>query len=1181
MATARTSGCSTDRQGPPWQGVVVALVVACRTLAVSAGPPVAPSEPLAPEEERTRFTLPPGFAIELVAAEPQIQKPMNLAFDARGRLWVTHSIEYPFAAAAGAEPRDAITILSDFGPDGRARRAERFAEGLNIPIGVLPLGAGHEAIVWSIPHIWKLTDADRDGRAEKREILYGPFDVADTHGNQNAFRLMPDGWVYACHGFRNDSHVRLRGEGPVVMHLQSGNTYRFRPDGSAIEQVTWGQVNPFGLCFDAWGDAYTADCHSKPITQLLRGGCYESFGKPHDGLGFAPPMTGHDHDSTGISGVAVYDADGFPAEYRGCFYVGNVITNVVHRDVPQWRGSSPWIEKPVDFLSCSDLWFRPVDIQLGPDGGLYVADFYNCIIGHYEVDLKHPRRDRERGRIWRVVWRGEGERPATTPLDVAALDAPALVDLLDDPNLAVRTRATLELQARGAAAATAAAALPHDSLGAAQAVWLAHHAGRTPERIAAETTRPSAPLVRSHLLAAAAELATWDDTTRDCVLAQLADPHPVVRRRAAAALARHPHGRQVPPLIDAFAAADAADVQLVHTLKLALRNQLRDAAGLAELAVSIDGMEESRALFVVDLLLATGSGPAADWTFRFLRDRHPDAVELERCVERVARDGSPATLDEVADFAAETLGDDLPRQVGLARALVAGVRQRGEPLPGDGRARQWLAGLATRLLDPRTQPATAWTALPLESRGGQHASPWGVRLRRAADGVELPVFDSIVGGESLTGVLRSAAFVIPARLSFWICGHNGQPGTSPPPVNHVRLVKADTGEVLVRADAPRNDVAQEVRWDLSAWHGERGVLELVDADTGAAYAWLGAGRFDPPVVQQPAEGVLVTTTPVELALDLVETLQLADCLPAVRGLVADGARPPTIRAAGLQAVCAVAGDDAVAEAVDLLAQPNTPATLRIKAAECLGSRESAAARAAVVGALATAPAALQPRLALALASRPAGAAALLATIDAGKASPLLLHDRPLVERLKAGGVDDVERRVAALTAGLPAPEERIREVAAARLAAWTARGGDRERGAAVFRKQCAACHRAAGEGSLVGPQLDGVGNRGAERLLEDMLEPNRNVDAAFRTTILTTADGRLVSGLALREEGGMQVLLDAEGKEVRVPKGEIDEVRLSPLSPMPANFADTLAEPDAIDLLEYLLGLVGRGAPRE
>jgi len=352
-------------------GPLLAVIAALLPLPAPASPPVAPTEALSPAEQQGKFRLPEGFAVELVAAEPDIQKPMNLAFDARGRLWVTHSIEYPFAPREGAPHRDGLTVLSDFGPDGRARKAVRFADDLNIPIGVLPIGNGDEAIVWSIPNIWKLSDTDGDGTADQREILYGPFDFVDTHGDQNSFRLGPDGWVYACHGFRNDSKVKLKGEGEIVLTMQSGNTYRFKPDGSAIEQVTWGQVNPFGMCFDSLGNQFSADCHSRPVTMLLRGGVYESFGKPHDGLGYAPAMTGHDHGSTGIAGALVYDdSEGFPADYQGNLFVGNVITNTIHRDRLQWKGSSPWVEAPEDFLVCDDWWFRPVDLQTGPDGAL-------------------------------------------------------------------------------------------------------------------------------------------------------------------------------------------------------------------------------------------------------------------------------------------------------------------------------------------------------------------------------------------------------------------------------------------------------------------------------------------------------------------------------------------------------------------------------------------------------------------------------------------------------------------------------------------------------------------------------------------------------------------------------------------------------------------------------------------
>ncbi|MFM8578108.1 MAG: hypothetical protein ACKOCN_04815 [Planctomycetaceae bacterium] len=192
------------------------------------------TEPLTPAEQRGKFHLPAGYEIQLVAAEPEIQKPMNLAFDARGRLWVTHSVEYPFAPPPDAARRDGLTVLSDFGPDGRARRASRFAADLSIPLGVLPLadpGDGTTSVVvWSIPHNWKLTDTDGDMVADTRDLLYGPFDFVDTHGDQSSFRMGLDGWVYACHGFRS-RHQRRPG-GAWGLHRDRGQ-HGPRVDGQA------------------------------------------------------------------------------------------------------------------------------------------------------------------------------------------------------------------------------------------------------------------------------------------------------------------------------------------------------------------------------------------------------------------------------------------------------------------------------------------------------------------------------------------------------------------------------------------------------------------------------------------------------------------------------------------------------------------------------------------------------------------------------------------------------------------------------------------------------------------------------------------------------------------------------------------------------------------------------------
>src|SRR5579872_1520725 len=126
---------------------LVGVSVAATSAFLCAGPLVALTEPLTPQEQIQKFHLPPGFEIQLVASEPDIQKPMNLNFDSRGRLWVTHSVEYPWPAEGPNPPRDGVTILDGIGPDGKATKISRFADELNIPIGVLPLYDGQEAIV--------------------------------------------------------------------------------------------------------------------------------------------------------------------------------------------------------------------------------------------------------------------------------------------------------------------------------------------------------------------------------------------------------------------------------------------------------------------------------------------------------------------------------------------------------------------------------------------------------------------------------------------------------------------------------------------------------------------------------------------------------------------------------------------------------------------------------------------------------------------------------------------------------------------------------------------------------------------------------------------------------------------------------------------------------------------------
>jgi putative heme-binding domain-containing protein len=279
------------------------------------------------------------------------------------------------------------------------------------------------------------------------------------------------------------------------------------------------------------------------------------------------------------------------------------------------------------------------------------------------------------------------------------------------------------------------------------------------------------------------------------------------------------------------------------------------------------------------------------------------------------------------------------------------------------------------------------------------------------------------------------------------------------------------------------------------------------------------------------------------------------------------------RKAALEALVKIDARKNAAVLGGVLGDAKSPIGLREQAANLLAQANQSKTRAELLAVLPAAPARLQTVIAAGLAGNAAGAEKLLDAVKTGKASARLLQNPLVARRLEASKLSRVRERIAELTAGLPPAGQEVQDLLNRRRAAFLKAKTDAALGAQVFTKSCAICHQVGGQGAKIGPQLDGVGVRGLDRLLEDVLDPNRNVDQAFRLTTLTLKNGQIVSGLLLKEEGAVLVLSDAQGKEVRVQKDAVDERSTSQVSPMPGNFVDQVSEADFNNLLAYLLTL--------
>ncbi len=1180
----------------------VAMISLCVMSIANAQDPFAagvrPTDPLSPADEQKALLVPEGFEVQFVAAEPDIFKPMNLAFDERGRMWITDSLEYPWAAPLDKPGRDSVKILHDTDGDGKADVIKTFADGLNIPIGIYPYPSRKDektgktiqgAIVYSIPYIWDLRDTDGDDVCDERIKLYGPFGYErDTHGMCNAFRRGFDGWIYACHGFNNISKVA--GKDGHVVEMSSGNTFRFRMDGSRIEHFTHGQVNPFGMCFDPLFNIFTADCHTKPITQLLRGGYYQSFGKPHDGLGFVPEIMSHTHGTTANCGIVAYYGGHFPKEWEGMFFTGNVMTSRVNVDAPEYHGSTILAKERNDFVISKDPWFRPVDLQCGPDGALYILDFYNKIIGHYEVDLKHPGRDRHRGRIWKVIHKGT---PPFKMPDLRTQTPEQLVELLNHSNLTVRLLATQRLcdslseTERTSAIATASKMFDENTevFGCCHCWWVLQRLGvLTTEQIDFGIDNPDHGEVRVHALKGMAEASDWSDkTVIEHVRQNLGHKNAFARRAAVEALQQHPSSNNV-NLLHILRKPPPDDNHFVYQVRRAIREGVladpkRDYMASLEFTISYNEniqreIDAEKRLFA-ELLLAVPAPHAAKFLVNYLDKSGGDLSGLEAMVLHAARYVPSESASKLVEVVRKRVANQSGRQFEILTAIRTGLQQRGEPM--DASLRDWASELANKLLESSRGGSLSW-ANEVVPRKPKPDNPWELRARVSQDGDKGSLFlDSLVKGEQLTGLYRSEPFELPAKLSFWCAGHNGVPGAPFKPKNFIRLRDASTHALLREAMPPRNDTAQRIEWDLAEFAGKRGYLELLDADEGSGFAWLAVGRFSVEGLN-PSKGVDQQIA----AANLVADFKISNFKSQISDRLLSRDTDARAKEAFARAVLALQPDSILSALTPMIADVSLPESLReqISAAIVPATPLVADAKAKLLLAIVQAiPERLQLRLAESLASDSTGANALLRLAKDGHVSPRLLTRPSVKQRLGSIKSEELQKQITELTSGLPDEDEALRKLVEQRRTVFLSAQSNQDAaqrpsldaGAALFTKQCAACHQIAGKGTIVGPQLDGIGQRGLERVLEDVLDPNRNVDVNFRTTTVVTKDGKIFSGLARREEGATLVLVDNKGKEFTVPLAEIDERVKSKLSLMPANVSEVLTEREFLDLVSYLL----------
>lgn len=346
------------------------------------------------EEAMSKMTVQEGLEVNLFASEkefPRLIKPVQMAVDPDGRVWASVWPSYPHWNPA--EPRkDAIVILPDENQDGKADDCIVFADELNSVTGFEFWGGG--VLVAALPELWFLKDTDGDNRADLKIRMLQGMSSADSHHSANAMLLGPDGWVYWSRGIFNVAAF----ETPTkTFRTGDSGVHRFNPRTFEIEFHYPIGPNPHGDAFDRWGFQFANDGTSGT-------GGYVSIGK-----GLRPGgREWFKKEWRPVAATGFLSSSHFPESSQNNFLVCNTIgfLGVLQYQV-KYYGAQITAERTADLMQSQDPNFRPVDIEVGGDGAIYIADWQNALIGHMQHNMRDPNRDHEHGRIYRLTAKGQ------------------------------------------------------------------------------------------------------------------------------------------------------------------------------------------------------------------------------------------------------------------------------------------------------------------------------------------------------------------------------------------------------------------------------------------------------------------------------------------------------------------------------------------------------------------------------------------------------------------------------------------------------------------------------------------------------------------------------------------------------------------------------------------------------